>query len=92
MEIDNAKYIEYAMSLDKAFQTQTDVSGKTKAQLKEFATSIGLSVSSSLTKNAMLEAINASDEFGSYNLEQKENAKIEALKQFNAKYPQGYGV
>jgi hypothetical protein len=92
MEIDNEKYIEYAMSLDKAFQTQTDVSSKTKAQLKEFATSIGLSVSSSLTKNAMLEAINASEEFDSFNLKQKENAKLEALKQFNAKYPKGYGI
>ena len=92
MKIDIPKYQEYANAIGQALSTEYDISGKTKAQLKEFATSIGLSVKTTLTKTVMLETILDSNEFKVYTLEENEKARREAEKAFYEKYPNGYSA
>lgn len=92
MRVDTTKYQEYAKAIGEAMAGEYDISGKTKAQLKEFSTSIGLSVSTSLSKSAMIETILESSEFKVYNVENNEKARREAEKNFYLKYPEGYGI
>ncbi len=88
--MDTEKYIEYAMAINNAFHTTENLSLKTKPQLKEFATSIGLSVNLSMTKEVMLETIWTSEELNNHEKPLKEGAREDAIRAFNAKYPEGY--
>ena len=84
--MDKSKYLEREMAISLASQTTLDISGKTKAQLKEYATSIGLTVKSSLSKVNMLDSIQSSPEFIASEKQASVDAVDNAILAFEAKY------
>lgn len=90
--MDNSKFIEYAMGISNSYNYVEDLDSKTKAQLKALATSINLSVSTSLTKAQMIEAIRSSTEYHAYIIGERESRKSAFERSFYEKYPDGYNV
>ena len=90
--MDKSKYIEYAMGISAGRGHLVYINDKTKAQLKEFATSIGLSVRTSLSKADMLTAIIESEEYSIHCASEGRKRQNEFLKEYSAKYPDGYNV
>jgi hypothetical protein len=90
--MDKSKYIEYAMGISAGRGYLVHINDKTKAQLKVFATSIGLSVSTSLSKADMLTAIIESEEYRIHCASEGHKRQNEFLKEYSAKYPDGYNV
>jgi len=84
--MDKSKYLEREMAISLASQTTLDISGKTKAQLKEYATSIGLTVKSSLSKANTLDVIHSSPEFIASEKQASVDAVDNAILAFEAKY------
>jgi len=70
--------------LQEINESSKDFSPMTKAQIKSFGSSIGLSLSSSLTKDVMIDTIKASNEFDSSETKRKEVAFIAMTKEVHS--------
>jgi multimeric flavodoxin WrbA len=57
--------------IDAVNATETDLSGKTKSQIVEFGSSIGVSLSMSLSKASMISTLKATDEWALYEAKRK---------------------
>jgi multimeric flavodoxin WrbA len=57
--------------IDAVNATETDLSGKTKSQIVEFGSSIGVSLSMSLSKASMISTLKATDEWSVYEAKRK---------------------
>ena len=72
--------------LQEINESSRDFSSMTKAQIKSFGTSIGLTLSSSLTKDVMIQTIQASSEFDSFETSRKEEEFIAMTKEVHKQH------
>ena len=61
-------------------KSHKDLSLMTKAQLKSFASSLGINISSSLNKDAMIQRIEETDEYAISEKDRKNQETVELFK------------